>query len=204
MNRLRAALFLTLLLFSAGCSLSRPALVKHYYLLDIAPKPADTPPAHAAAIKVTGFEVAAPFADRSLVYRMDQERYEADFYDEFFVLPRAMVTSKVVEWLTVRRIFGTTLPPSSGLDAAYAIEGLVIEMYGDLRKKGEIDAVFTVQVFVSQSGAVDRSIPLERTYGHRVRVPDGGAEAISKGLSQAFQQCLMDLESDLRALQLNP
>ncbi len=204
MNRLRAALFLTLLLFSAGCGLSRPALVKHYYLLDVAPKPADGPPAHPAAVRITGFEVAAPFADRSLVYRADQERYEADFYDEFFVLPRAMVTSKVVEWLTVRRIFATTLSPSSGLDAAYAIEGLVIEMYGDLRKKGETDAVFAIQVFVSQSGAADRSIVLERTYSHRVHVPDGSAEAITKGLSQAFQQCLMDLESDLRALQLNP
>ncbi len=135
---------------------------------------------------------------------MDQERYEADFYDEFFVLPRAMVTSKVVEWLTVRRIFATTLPPSSGLDAAYAIEGLVIEMYGDLRKKAEIDAVFAMQVFVSQPGALDGSIVLEHTYSHRVRVPDGSAEAISRGLSQAFQQCLMDLESDLRALQSNP
>jgi cholesterol transport system auxiliary component len=208
MNRLGigATLLLMLLLFSAGCSLglSRPALVKHYYLLDVAPKPADTPPAHPAAIRVTGFEVAAPFADRSLVYRGEQDRYEADFYDEFFVPPRAMVTSEVVEWLTVRRIFATTLPSSSSLDAPYAMEGLVIAMYGDLRNKAEIDAVFTMQVFVSHSGALDRSIVLERTYGHRVHVPDASADAISKGLSQAFEQCLVDLESDLRALQLNP
>jgi len=204
MNRLRAALLLTLLLFSAGCSLSRPALVKHYYLLDVSPKPPDTPPAHPGAIKVTGFEVAAPFADRSLAYRIEQGRYESDFYNEFFVLPRAMVTSKVVEWLTVRRIFATTLPPSSGLDAAYAIEGLVTEMYGDLRNKAEIYAVFSVQVFVSQPNSPERSIVFQRTYSQRVRVPDGSAEAISRGLGQAFQQCLVDLEANLRALPLNP
>ncbi len=193
-----------MLLLSAGCSLSRPALVKHYYLLDASPKPGDTPPAHPAAIRVTGFEVAPPFADRSMVYRLDDERYEADFYNEFFVLPRGMVTSKVVEWLTVRRIFGTTLPPSSSLDASYAIEGLVIAMYGDLRNKAQTDAVFAMQVFVSESGTLERSIVLERTYSHRVRVPDSSADGISKGLSQAFQQCLVDLEADLRALRSSP
>jgi len=203
MNRARFVMLLALLLSTAGCSLSRPALVKHYYLLDASPKPADAQPAHPGAIKVNGFEVAAPFADRTLVYRVDQGRYEADFYNEFFVLPRAMISSKVVEWLTVRRIFATTLPPSSSLDARYAIEGLVIEMYGDLRNQAEVDAVFSMQVFVSQITAADRSIVLERTYSRRVRVADGGAEAISKGLSQAFQQCLADLEADLRALKLD-
>jgi cholesterol transport system auxiliary component len=204
MNRPSIALLLALLLFGAGCSLSRPALVKHYYLLDVAPKPAEPPPAHPETVKVTNFEVAPPFADRSLVYRVDQGRYEADFYNEFFVLPRAMVTSKVVEWLTVRRIFATTLPPSSGLDATYAIEGLVTEMYGDLRNKAEVDAVFAMQVFVSHPGALDRNIVFERTYSHRLHVSDSSAEAIAKGLSEAFQQCLVDLEADLRALQLNP
>jgi len=204
MNRPSVALLLMLLLVSAGCSLSRPALVKHYYLLEVSPKPADTSPAHASAIKVNSFDVAAPFSDRSMVYRVDQGRYEADFYNEFFVLPRAMVTSKIVDWLTVRRVFATTLPPSSSLDAPYAIEGLVIEMYGDLRTRAEVDAVFSMQVFVSQPGALDRSIVFERTYSSRVRVPDASAEAISKGLSEAFQQCLVNLEADLRALPLNP
>ena len=199
-----SVLLLTLLLGTGCVDLSRPALVKHYYLLNASPKPADTPPAHPGAIKVTGLEVASPFADRSLVYRVEAERYEADFYDQFFVAPRAMVTSQVVEWLTVRRIFATTLPPSSSLDAPYAIEGLVTAMYGDLRDKARAEAVFTMQVFVSQSGALEGSIVLERTYSHQVRVPDGTADAISKGLSQALQQCLVDLEADLRALQLSP
>jgi cholesterol transport system auxiliary component len=205
-NKVFGALLLpTLLLLAAGCvDLSRPALVKHYYLLSVSPTPADPPPAHPATIKVTGFEVASPFADRALVYRVDADRYEADFYDEFFVTPRAMVTSKVVEWLTVRRIFSTTLPPSSSLDAPYAIEGLVTAMYGDFRNKAQPEAVFTMQVFVSQSGGLERSIVLERAYSHEAQVPDHSADAVSKGLSLAFQQCLVDLEADLRALQLNP
>jgi len=206
MKRLLDVLSLsTLLLLSAGCvDLSRPALAKHYYLLDAVPKPVDEPPAHAGAIRVTGIEVAAPFSERTLVYRLDQERYESDFYDEFFVAPRAMVTSELVEWLRVRRVFATTLPPSSTLDAPYALEGQVTAMYGDLRDKSKTEAVFSIQVFVTHMGNPERQIVLQRGYEQRVRVADRSAEAITKGLSDALQQCLAQLEADLRAVQLTP
>ena len=202
---LGSVLFSALLALTAGCvDLSRPALAKHYFLLDPAPKPADAPPTHSSAIRVTGVEVAAPFSERSMVYRLDQERYEADFYDEYFVAPRAMITSKLVEWLTVRRVFATTLPPSSTLDAPYSIEGQVTALYGDMRDKTKTTAVFSMQAFVSDTSSPDKRIVLERTCSEQVPVPDRSAEAITKGLSQALQMCFAELEADLRALKLNP
>jgi cholesterol transport system auxiliary component len=204
-NLLGSIFFLSVLLLSAGCvDLSRPALAKHYYLLDPAPKPADGPPAHLSAIRVTGVEVSAPFSERSMVYRIDQERYEADFYDEYFVAPRAMITSKLTEWLTVRRIFATTLPPSSTLDAPYAIEGQVTALYGDLRDKAKTAAVFSMQAFVTDTSGPDKRIVLERTCSEQVPVPDRSPDAITKGLSQALHLCFAELEADLRALKFNP
>ncbi len=198
-------LFSNLLLLSAGCvDLSRPALAKHYYLLETSPKPSDAPPAHASAIRVTGVEVAAPFSERTMVYRLEQERYESDFYNEYFVAPRAMITSKLVEWLSVRRVFATTLPPSSTLDAPYAIEGQVTALYGDMRDKAKTAAVFGMQVFVTESANPDKRIVLERACAQQVPVPDHSADAISKGLSQALQQCLAEIEADLRGLKMNP
>jgi cholesterol transport system auxiliary component len=203
-NLLGSLFLLTLLLMSAGCvDLSRPALAKHYYLLETSPNPSDAPPAHASAIRVTGVEIAAPFSERSMVYRLDQERYESDFYNEYFVAPRAMITSKLVEWLSVRRVFATTLPPSSTLDAPYAIEGQVTALYGDLRDKAKPAAVFGMQVFVTDALNPDKRIVLERACAQRVPVPDRSADAISKGLSQALQQCFAEIEADLRALKLN-
>jgi cholesterol transport system auxiliary component len=197
--------FLTLLLLSTGCvDLSRPALAKHYYLLETSPQPSDSPPAHASAIRVTGIEVSAPFSERSMVYRLEQERYESDFYNEYFVAPRAMITSKLVEWLTVRRVFATTLPPSSTLDAPYALEGQVTALYGDLRDKAKSAAVFGMQVFVTDMRNPEKSILLERACAEQVPVPDRSADAISKGLSQALQRCFAQLEADLRGLKLNP
>ena len=206
MNKLLGSLSLySLLLLNAGCvDLSRPALAKHYYLLETSPKPSDTPPAHAAALRVTGVEISAPFSERSMVYRLEQERYESDFYNEYFVAPRAMITSKLVEWLTVRRVFATTLPPSSTLDASYAIEGQVTALYGDLRDKTKTAAVFGMQVFVTDMRSPEKSILLERACAEQVPVPDRSADAISKGLSQALQRCFAELEADLRALKPSP
>ena len=191
-----------LLVSACGLSLSRPAIVKHYYLLQTAEQPAEAPPAHPVAIKVNAFEVAPPFADRALVYRVEDQRYESDFYNEFFVAPRAMVTSRVSEWLASRHIFSSALPSSSSVDAPYTIEGLVNAMYGDLRNSAEPSAVFTMQVYVMHSDAPERRIVLERDYSHRVRIADTNAESVAKGLSLAFQQCLADLETDLRAADL--
>jgi len=192
-------------MLSAGCvDLSRPALAKHYYLLETSPKPSDVPPAQAFAIRVTGVEVAAPFSEKSLVYRLDQDRYESDFYNEYFVAPRAMITAKLVEWLSVRRVFATTLPPSSTLDAPYAIEGQVTALYGDLRDKAKTAAAFGMQVFVTDSSNPDKRIVLERVCAQQVPVADRSADVISKGLGQALQQCFAEIEADLRALKLNP
>lgn len=211
---LRNAVWLLLcatLLSGCGLGLSRPAPVKHYYLLETtspaseAPAQKFEPPAaHAFAVRITGFEVAPPFADRALVYRIDEQRYESDFYNEFFVAPRSMVTSRITEWLSGRKIFAAVLPSSSALESPYAMEGLVNAMYGDLRSSAEPSAVFTMQVFVTETRTSERPIVLERTYSHTVRVADRSAAGIAAGMSLAFQQCLADLETDLRKLALKP
>jgi hypothetical protein len=113
-----------------------------------------------------------------------------------------MVTSRVSEWLTARHIFSSAVPLSSSVDAPYAIEGLVNAMYGDLRNSAEPSAVFALQVYVTQSGTGERRIVFEHSYSHQVRIADTSAESVVKGMGLAFQQCLADLETDLRAADL--
>ncbi|MEO8630691.1 MAG: hypothetical protein ABI612_21720 [Betaproteobacteria bacterium] len=191
-----------LLTTGCGLGLSRPAPVKHYYMLEVSTEQSVQAPLFTVPLKVVGFEVAPPFEDRAFVIRLEEQRYEYDFYNEFFVSPRAMVTSRVSEWLATRGVFSAVLPASSTLDAPYALEGLVTAMYGDFRKGAS--AVFTMQAFVTQTHTPERRVLLERSYSHEVFIADRSADSLSKGLSQAFQDCLLDLERDLRGLQLTP
>jgi cholesterol transport system auxiliary component len=183
-----------------GCTLdlTRPSPVKRYYMLEAVAQPSTDPPAHQTAVRISGFEVAPPFGDRALVYRLDVQRYDADFYNEFFVVPRAMVTTQITQWLTRRGIFSAVIGPTSTLDAAYLMEGIVNEMYADVRPGLPFAAVFAMQVFLTEP--TSRTVILDKSYAQTVYLADQNAETVVKGLSQAFNQVMENLERDLRAL----
>jgi len=195
---------LALTFIASGCSLDlhRPQPVKNYFLLEAAAQPAADPPAYPFALKITNFEVAPPFQERGLVYRLDEQRYESDFYNQFFVTPRSMITTQAAQWLAQRQIFAAVLTAATTLDASYTLEGLVNQLYADLRPGAQPATVFTMQVFVTHT--LDRAIVMDRTYSHTVYVPNQSPASVVKGLGQGFGQCLEELERDLRALHLKP
>lgn len=202
--RCTAWILLALALAVSGCSLglTRPEPVKNYFLLETAAQPSTDPPAYPFALKVTNVEVAPPFQERGLVYRLDEQRYESDFYNQFFVVPRSMITTQTAQWLGQRQIFSGVLTPASTFDASYTLEGLVNQLYADLRSGAQPATVFTMQVFVTHT--LDRTIVMDRTYTHTVYVPNRNPQSVVKGLSEGFQQCLAELERDLRGLNLKP
>jgi cholesterol transport system auxiliary component len=197
-----ALLALAFVVSGCGLDLRRPALVKNYFLLETAAQPSTDPPVYPFSLKVTNFDVAPPYQERGVVYRLDEQRYDADFYNQFFVSPRSMITTQTAQWLGQRHIFAAVLTPASTLDASYNLEGLVNQLYADLRPGTQPAAVFTMQVFLTRS--IDRAIVLDRTYSHTVYIPNQSAASVVKGLSQGLEQCLGELERDLRALELKP
>jgi cholesterol transport system auxiliary component len=198
------SVLLTLVLIASGCGLglNRPAPVKNYFLLEPAAQPSTAAPAYPFALKVTNFEVAPPYQERALVYRLGEQRYDSDFYNQFFVQPRSMITTQAVQWLAQRQIFTAVLAPVSSLDASYVLEGLVNQLYADLRPGMQPAAVFTMQIFLTHT--LDRNIVLDRTYSHTVYIPNHSPASVTKGLSEGFEQCLAELERDLRGLELKP
>jgi ABC-type uncharacterized transport system auxiliary subunit len=187
-----------------GCSfgLRQPAPVKNYYLIETIAQASTQPPLYPFAVKVSNIEVAPPYSDRGLVYRLDEQRYDADFYNQFFSTPRAMIMTQVTQWLGQRQIFAAVLNPASALDAPYLLEGLVTQLYADVRPGTQPSSVLAMQLFLTRVS--DRAIVLDRTYTRTVFVPNQNAASIVKGMSEALEQCLSELERDLRALNLGP
>jgi hypothetical protein len=88
----------------------------------------------------------------------------------------------------------------SGAARQSHLEGLVTQLYTDLRPGAQPAAVFTMQIFVTR--AIDHTIVLDRTYSHAVYIPNQRPARIVQGMTKGFHQCLVDLERNLRALNL--
>jgi len=191
-------IFLALLVavFATACSVSRPPLVKQTYLLQVERNGAPGQ-ATGATLRVGNFSVASPFEGKGLVYRLDDTRYEADFYNEFFVSPRAMVAEGTARWLRQSGMFRNVLAKGVSGDVDYILEGHVSELYADFRSGEKPAAVVTVQFYLTDDGG-SGDIVFNADLSRRVELSDRSPQAVAQAMNTAFSGVLTKLEARLR------
>jgi hypothetical protein len=194
----RRALAAAAALLVAACS--QPAPIKSTYVLAPPPPAAAGNAPRAATLKVSPFSVAAPFRARALVYRETDFRYEADFYNEFLIVPSAMIGEVTANWLDAARIYRTVLPPSGSTEGELLLEGFVSEIYGDFRDPGKPAAVVAIKFFVSDANAGAGAFLWTGELRARRDIPARSADALVAGLNAALGDVLEQLASALRGL----
>jgi len=186
----------------AACSLSRPAPVKHMFLLEAA-APAQATKPQDASVRVGMITVAASFRGRSLVYRRDEVTYESDFYSEFFVPPTSMLADATARALTASNVFKrVTASGSAPYESDYVLDAFVTELYGDLREPGKAASVLSVTFYLSHAGMATPKVVWTKEYRQRVAAGDGSPEALVRGWDTALSTIMSELTRDLAALSL--
>ena len=185
-----------------ACTLTRPAPVKHMFLLEPA-APAPAAKTHDAAVRIGMITVAASFRGRTLVYRRDDVTYESDFYSEFFVAPQAMLADATAKALTAANVFKRITPSGSApYESDYVLDAFVTELYGDLREPGKAASVLSVTFYLSHAGIVVPKVVWTKEYRQRVAAGDGSPEALVRGWNSALTTITGELTRDLAALSL--
>jgi uncharacterized lipoprotein YmbA len=190
------------LLTFAGCvSLSTNYPEKHYYALEAPRDDGPFSPVSHTLLKVRKFRISPSFEGKEFVYRISDARYEADFYNEWFVSPNAMLTQQVLNWLTEADVFQYVMDSAGPLSATHSLEGNVTALYGDYRSAPS-KAVLSLQVFLVHESSSPADILLHQEYRQEIELTEKSPEALVKGWNEALRLIVHALGEDLsRTLQ---
>lgn len=189
------------LLVAGGCSLTRPAPLKHTFLID-PPAPAAMTRVHPGSLRVGAIGVAAPFRGKAFVYRATELNYEADFYSEFLVPPGALIGEATARGLDRTGVFAKVIPPGALPDGDYVLDGFVSTLYGDVRDPAKPMVELTVAYYLTRNHDVGVAPVWTREYQRRVAVAGAAPEGYARALSAALGEIVVELGRDLAAADL--
>ena len=194
-----ALLGLTALL-AAGCNFNKPYPAKLSYIV-AATRPEAPPDARTGALlQIHTLRMDAAFEGKAFIYRLGELQYESDFYHEFLVPPRLLLTEQVRQWLGASGLFRAVLDPASKAEATLDLEGNVHALYADFRDKSAPKAVLAMEFFLMKpesAGPVFHKI-----YRENAALEGKGPGALAKGWSSALSRILAALERDLASIPL--
>jgi cholesterol transport system auxiliary component len=185
-----------------GClNLNKSYPEKRSYVLDVGTPQEATTSNSAMVLKIDKFRVSPLFAGRAMVYRTADLQYESDFYNEWFVTPRSLVTQQLHNWLTQSGTFQVVILGTNHIEPTHVLEGTVTEFYGDFR--GSPRAILGIELHLLD-GQNERQVLLRRTYHQDVPLTDRSSDALARGLTEALRTVLVAVTKDIGDLATTP
>lgn len=191
---------IALALALASCSFTQAPASKRAFLLDPRPPAATAAPADAPVLRVNRFVVAQPFDAKGLVYRIGEQRYELDYYNEFLAFPATMITENTVRHLAAAGLYRSVVPMGSSVDSRIVLEGAVTSLHGDLRGGATGDAAVLAVRFLLAREDAGGAVLYDKLIERRIPVRERSADALVAALDRALEEILQALAADLRAL----
>jgi hypothetical protein len=151
-------------------------------------------------VSIRSLRVAAPFEERSFIYRVGDYSFQADPYAEFLVLPAESLRPAIRGWMQQCEFFGRVAEQGSALQCNTMAEITILDLYGDLRESGPAAVLGLRFVLLDAPGGVPGKLLFEHEYRCRVPMRNRSAEALMGGWNEALKQIFVQLSGTLRRL----
>jgi cholesterol transport system auxiliary component len=195
-------IFLTLLLVCTGVltgCLSRPSLNPQTFSFNSAAPAVTNAPAGRPVLGIKKLDVAAPFDDRSFVYRTGEFAYTHDPYARFLVAPGEELLAPLRAGLAGQGDFSTVVGIGSALKSDVLTEITISQLYGDFRQPNNPQAVLSVRfTFYNATNGVAVQSIFQKEYSRRQPIKPTSAAALMRGWNQALGEIVNEALADFR------
>jgi uncharacterized lipoprotein YmbA len=188
--RLAAAACAAVLL--AACSMGKPTPQATTYVIE-PPMPAPAEHPVQQTLRIGKVRVAPEFGGTALVFRVDEVRYTADYYNAFLAEPSALLAGRIADWLDRGGPFETVAQPGAAVPASYVLDAVFTELYGDFRPGRIPTAVMTAQFTLVDLTGVTPKVALESTIGRRMELKESSPDALVRAYGMALAEILAEL-----------
>lgn len=194
-SRIMLLAIVSLLLVS--CSLSRPATERRSYLLQSAPD-SMAPGPFPASIRIAPVTVSPAFEGKCFIYRTGEQSFETDFYNEFLIAPRSMMTGYLINWLQARGLFKEVHTTGTYRRADFLLDSHINAIYGDFRTPASPTATVEIRWTLSSQGNNGAHEQLlARTLREKISLAEPSAEALAMAYDTALYRIMQQLEQDM-------
>lgn len=187
---------------TAGCTgLSKKYPEREFYMFEVPPVNVKYPPVKDAVVEIMRFNVSPGSDGKEFIYRTGDLSYDADFYNQFFRPPGAMLTEVTGRWLNDTGLFQDVFGSVTQADANYFIEGNVIRLYGDFRSSPK--AVMEIQFLLlkyTDNSSYDSStkILMARNYSSEIPIASAAPGDLMQGWNKALGEILNAFLGDMK------
>jgi ABC-type uncharacterized transport system auxiliary subunit len=186
-----------ILIFSFGClGLQKAYPDKKTFSIELKPPEAMPKFTIKQSSKIRRVRMASNFQEKSLVYKNNQNQFEADYYNEFLIYPNQMIMEFSRKWLEESNIFQMVIDNGSRIDAQKNIEILVNEFYGDYTSNGP-SAVVEAQIYVFDDENGKDKLYLKKKYRVVKKISSKDSASLVEGMSLAWEEILKNFKKDL-------
>jgi uncharacterized lipoprotein YmbA len=183
----------------AGCAIGKPMPSVSTYVIEL---PIDikerSQSRRGETLHVGKVRIAAAYDGETLVYRLDDVRYETDPYHAFIADSGSMFASRIAEWLGHTGLFKSVTQPETMRPAQYMLEATVVELYGDFRPGAGPAAVMAVQFALLDQSTPRLTVVHECTIASRIDLAQASPDELVREYGKALADILSRLVVEFR------
>ena len=195
MNRLIPLLLILLLV---GCSgLKRPYPERNFFTFDVVNEISRSDTHGKNYLKIERADVNQAYLHRNFNYRVSEDEFISDYYNQFYRPVGALVTSEIYKWISSTELFKDVVPVNTLINAKYLLDSKIVDIYGDYRDPANPRAVLNMQFFLLDDSSDNTKLVYSNVYNESVAISGRTPDALVGGWNEALKNILKQLETDL-------